>query len=349
MSNETTKTAVPKLRFPEFREAEAWNIERLGNIAKLITKKAGSKPYKLMSITSGLGLVSQMAKFGREIAGESYKNYYVIEKGDFAYNKSSTKLEPEGQIAVLENEDSGAVPNSIFTCFRVDEQIVSPYFLKYPFANNIHGSWLQKFISVGARANGALGVDSKDLLAVPIAIPSLTEQQKISSCLASLDDLLTVQSAKLAALQAHKRGLMQGLFPAEGETVPKLRFPEFQDAAEWGLKTFGEVLEIIDGDRGVNYPKANEFSESGYCVFLSAKNVTKTGFAFDEIQFINEKKDASLRKGKLKRLDVVLTTRGSVGHFAFYSNEIPFENMRVNSGMVLLRPKNSHITPSYLY
>ncbi len=146
MSKKAHETALPKLRFPEFRDAEAWEVKPLGSVAKLIKEKAGSKQYKLMSITSGAGLVSQMEKFGREIAGASYKNYYVIRKEDFAYNKSSTKLDPEGQIALLEKEEAGAVPNSIFTCFRVNEQIVSPQFLKYPFANNLHGHWLRDLI-----------------------------------------------------------------------------------------------------------------------------------------------------------------------------------------------------------
>ncbi|GAB1473142.1 hypothetical protein MASR2M69_05830 [Bacteroidota bacterium] len=75
-------------------------------------KQKGAK-YKLMSITSGVGLVSQIEKFGREIAGESYKNYYVIHNEDFAYNKSSTKLYAEGEIAMYNDEEMSAVPNSI--------------------------------------------------------------------------------------------------------------------------------------------------------------------------------------------------------------------------------------------
>ncbi len=251
MSKKAHETALPKLRFPEFRDVEAWEVKPLGSVAKLIKEKAGSKQYKLMSITSGAGLVSQMEKFGREIAGASYKNYYVIRKGDFAYNKSSTKLDPEGQIALLENEEAGAVPNSIFTCFRVNEQIVSPHFLKYPFANNLHGRWLRDLITVGARVNGALSIDSKHLLALPLALPSLLEQQKIAAALSSLDDLLTAQTAKLTALQAHKRGLVQDLFPAEGESVPKLRFPEFQQAGVWKIKSLGEMFQL---QRGFDLP-----------------------------------------------------------------------------------------------
>jgi len=141
----------------------------------------------------------------------------VIRKGDFAYNKSSVKIHPEGQIAFLENDDFGAVPNSIFTCFRVDKNILLPAFLKYPFENNIHGKWLRKFIAVGARANGALNVDNKDLLALPITFPSIAEQQKIASGLSTLDNLIKAQTEKVEQLKLHKKGLMQGLFPKINE------------------------------------------------------------------------------------------------------------------------------------
>ena len=85
MSKEKKKTMTPKLRFPEFREA--WTTKDLGERAVLIIDKAGTNSYTLMSITAGVGLVSQIEKFGREIAGESYKNYYVIKKGDSVFFK----------------------------------------------------------------------------------------------------------------------------------------------------------------------------------------------------------------------------------------------------------------------
>ena len=106
---------------------------------------------------------------------------------------------------------------------------------------------------------------------------------------------------------------------------------------------------MIDGDRGLYYPKAQEFAQSGFCLFLSAKNVTKSGFKFEETQFISKEKDEVLRNGKLKRADVVLTTRGTVGQFAYYSDDIPYENIRINSGMAILRAKSKKIIPNYLY
>lgn len=108
---------------------------------------------------------------------------------------------------------------------------------------------------------------------------------------------------------------------------------------EWKKMKVGDApLEIIDGDRGKNYPKKNEFFDSGFCLFLNAKNVTQTGFSFSEMNFITQKKDEILRKGKLKRGDLVLTTRGTVGNVAYYDKAIPYEHIRINSGMVIIRP-----------
>ena len=97
-------------------------------------------------------------------------------------------------------------------------------------------------------------------------------------------------------------------------------------------------IEIIDGDRGKNYPKNNELTNFGYCLFLSAANVTKNGLQFSNNSFITKEKDALLRKGKLMPQDIVLTTRGTVGNVGFYSDDVPYPNMRINSGMVIIRP-----------
>ena len=104
------------------------------------------------------------------------------------------------------------------------------------------------------------------------------------------------------------------------------------------------VCAIIDGDRGKYYPKQDEFSDTGYCLFLNAKNVTTSGFSFENCMFITKEKDTTLRNGKLERGDVVLTTRGTLGNLAFYDDSVPFENVRINSGMVILRMKKCVMT-----
>jgi type I restriction enzyme S subunit len=106
-------------------------------------------------------------------------------------------------------------------------------------------------------------------------------------------------------------------------------------------------LEIVDGDRGKNYPSQNEFFDVGHCLFLSTKNVRFNGFDFSDCQFITREKDELLRKGKLRRNDVILTTRGTVGNLGFYGDSIAYENVRINSGMVIIRPNTDNLYPLF--
>ena len=132
------------------------------------------------------------------------------------------------------------------------------------------------------------------------------------------------------------------------ELLAKSRFIEmFGDptvATDTLTRPMPDICEIIDGDRGKNYPTLEEFSESGFCLFLNAKNVTDKGFQFENCMFITEQKDSILRKGKLQRGDVVLTTRGTLGNLAFYDKSVPYEHIRINSGMVILRMNHSLIS-----
>ena len=113
--------------------------------------------------------------------------------------------------------------------------------------------------------------------------------------------------------------------------------------------TIGQLAEIIDGDRGKNYPKQDEFYPQGYCLFLNTGNVTKEGLIFEENQFITKEKDEALRKGKLKRGDIVYTTRGTVGNAGYYNSSVPYENVRINSGMVILRANVEIVDARFLY
>ncbi len=99
------------------------------------------------------------------------------------------------------------------------------------------------------------------------------------------------------------------------------------------------IYNIIDGDRGNNYPTANDFFDKEHCLFLNAKNVTSNGFIFEKCNYITKEKDESLRGGKLQYGDLVLTTRGTLGNVALFDSTVKFDNVRINSGMVILRGK----------
>lgn len=265
-----------KIRFPEFRDP--LTVKKLGDVAELIDERAGENKYILMSVTSGVGLVSQIDKFGREIAGNSLKKYLVIRKWDFAYNKSATKQYPEGYISMLVTQEEAAVPNSIFTCFRIVDKNVLPRFMDYMFHDNLHGKWLRKFIEVGARAHGSLSIDDAILFEMPIAFPSVKEQQKIADCLTSLDDLISAESQKLEALKDHKKGLMQNLFPAEGETVPKVRFPEFRKTGAWDAKDISAFAKVTTGNKDTQ----DKVDDGKYPFFVRSQSVERiNSFTFD--------------------------------------------------------------------
>lgn len=161
-----------------------------------------------------------------------------------------------------------------------------------------------------------------------IPLPPLEEQHKIASILDTVSETLKLRKQQLNEADLLVKSKFVDMF---GDPV--------ENPMKWTSRYLNEVYEIIDGDRGVNYPKSNEFFEDGYCLFLNTGNVTKSGFCFEKTQFISEFKDSMLRKGKLQRYDIVLTTRGTVGNLAYYDEKIKFENIRINSGMVILRRK----------
>ena len=126
--------------------------------------------------------------------------------------------------------------------------------------------------------------------------------------------------------------------------------PHISIHPDWPIPTFETApFQIIDGDRGTNYPSKEDFSPAGYCLFLNTKNVRADGFKFDELEFISAEKDSALRKGKLERGDVLLTTRGTIGNTGLYDESVEFDHIRINSGMLIFRPDATKLSSSYLF
>jgi type I restriction enzyme, S subunit len=118
------------------------------------------------------------------------------------------------------------------------------------------------------------------------------------------------------------------------------------ESKEYKLK---EVVKIIDGDRGKNYPSRRNFLEKGYCLFLNAKNFSDNKLDFSSKQFITKERDQLLGGGKVEHGDLILTTRGTIGLIAQFDNSCKYKNVRINSGMVILRPKSNLVDENYLY
>jgi type I restriction enzyme S subunit len=347
MKNKKVKnTVVPKLRFPEFRDTHGWKEHRLNQISEHIDKRVGNLQLITVSITAGVGFVTQVEKFGHDISGKQYKNYIELNAGEFAYNKGYSKKYPQGCIYKLKEFKRIAVPN-VFICFRLVKNLVAEFFQGY-FDNNYHGKQLQKFITSGARSDGLLNVNFNDFFNIILPVPDQkAEQQKIADCLSSLDELISAQSQKLEALKIHKKGLMQQLFPDEGKTIPKLRFPEFK--AEWEETELGKFIEIKGriGYRG--YTTEDIVKEGEGAISLSPTNITATGsLCFDKVTYISwtkykESPEIMLMDG----YTVLVKTGSSYGKTALVKN-LP-EKMTINPQLVVLKPSKINSVFLFLY
>lgn len=268
---DTKQGVVPALRFPEFQENEEWNIPHLGQISTRIITRVGNSKLLPVSISAGVGFLPQTEKFGRDISGEQYRNYIVLNRGEFAYNKGNSKKYPQGCVYRLEEFDRVAAPNA-FLCFRINDNVIPDFFKGY-FDSNYHGKQLQNVITSGARSNGLLNISADEFFNIILPTPKdKKEQQKIADCLSLIDVLIKAAENKIDELKAHKKGLMQQLFPAKGETVPALRFPEFQNAGEWTkgpLSRIGEVLQ------GYGFPEKYQGKSLGKYPFYKVSDISK--------------------------------------------------------------------------
>ena len=189
-----------------------------------------------------------------------------------------------------------------------------------------------------------------------------SRQNKIADILLTVDSCISQTEATISKLQKIKTGLIQDLFTrgvdANGRLRPSYREkPELYKPSRLGMipkdwdcpKIIDVNVSLIDGDRGSNYPKSDDLKASGFCLFLNAGNVTQSGYNFSECQFITVEKDKSLRKGRVLEGDIVLTTRGTVGNMVMTTEDLPFKNIRINSGMLILRNEERKLKTEFLY
>lgn len=238
-------TLVPRLRFPEFQTEDGWKEVPLQKLAQPVADRATTGDAdKVLSLSGEHGLVLQSEYFGKKIAGDSIDRYLKIRKDDFVYNDRTTKASSFGTIKRLSTYPDGIV-SPIYKCFRFQPS-ENPVFWEWYFESGSHDPALGGLVNEGARA-GRFNISVTQFLATTAWRPNEAEQKKIADCLDSTDALIVAQERKVEALRAHKKGLMQKLFPQEGGTQPRLRFPEFEGAGEWEPRTVGSVCTSFSG------------------------------------------------------------------------------------------------------
>lgn len=340
-----TKIKIPK----------SWEVRTIDSISTLVSDGAHQTPEY---VDDGIRFLStKNLQPGTEEFDFSDYEKFITEK---EHSELCERVNPEkGDILISKSGTIGItqlVRNDLEFSIFVGLGLIRPkdsinsHFLEQVL------NWNQLRKSMRARSPGStrstLPIFAIEQLEIPF--PSLQEQRKITSVLYIVDRAIEKTEEIIRKSERVRKGLTQEIF-----TTGYYNHSEYSDVrlgpvktsapSAWDVKTIPDYFEIIDGDRGKNYPNGSDFSDQGYCLFLSATNVTQEGLKFDETEFITQEKDEELRNGKLKRGDIIMTTRGTVGNFGLYDGDVDYDNIRINSGMVILRPKEDTSSVEYYY
>ena len=238
MSKNNENKLVPRLRFPEFRNEEGWEMKKVGEvIEESKVPSTSNNPHNRITVRLNQKGVEKREVRGTEADNATY--FFIRRKGQFIYGKQNLH---KGAFGLIPDELDGFESSQDIPAFDFKNGYYPQYFVYYLGQENVYPD-LEK-ISTGT---GSKRIHPRDLFQVKFPFPKTEEQQKIAACLSSLDDVITAESKKLEVLKEHKKGLLQNLFPQEGETVPKLRFKEFEDSGEWVFDAFSEYIKLYRG------------------------------------------------------------------------------------------------------
>ena len=242
------KIAIPALRFPEFQDTEGWKEYILGDFLLEQPRygiNAPAVPFleelptyiRITDISeNGCFLPNPKVSVNHGAINDFYLNI-----GDLVFARTGASV---GKCYKYKEKDGKLVFAGFLIKVSPDQTRLSSDFLfQFTFTQQY---W--KWIDLTSIRSGQPGINSKELASMELYLPVKDEQQKIADCLSSLDDLIEATAQKVRALEKHKKGLMQRLFPAEGKNVPDLRFPEFQGMKGWEKKQIKDFGEVITGN-----------------------------------------------------------------------------------------------------
>lgn len=261
--------------------------------------------------------------------GTDLSKYKIIRKNEFAVSLMQVSRDSKIPIARLEDYDV-AIMSPAYPIFRVkDTSVVLPEYLEMWFKRPEFDREAA-FIAVGG-VRGSMPWEEFAKMKLPV--PPMDKQKNIVKAYKTITDRIALKQKINDNLANTEQAILVETV-INNHTVPT---------------ALGDLVDFIDGDRGKNYPTFDEFTSTGYCLFLNASNVTSTGFNFDNCMFVSEEKDKLMNKGHLSPYDIVLTSRGTLGNVALYDKHIKYENVRINSGMLIIRPKTKRLSPYFIY
>ena len=271
---------TPAIRFKGF--TDPWEQRKLGDITRRVTRKNEKLESQLpLTISAQYGLVDQTEFFNNRVASSDLSGYYLLHKGEFAYNKSTSGDSPWGAVKRLERYEKGCVS----TLYIVFEALgIDPQFLVTYYETDRWYKGVQAIAAEGARNHGLLNIVPTDFFETELMVPSSgAEQHEIGTLFSSLDNLITLHQRKYDQLAVLKKALLDKMFPRDGSAVPEVRFAGFTDP--WEQRKLGELATRITAmSSEAELPRVEyEDINSGQGTLnkdLSAKESSKTGIEF---------------------------------------------------------------------
>nr|WP_065453763.1 restriction endonuclease subunit S [Bifidobacterium breve] len=255
---------VPAIRFAGF--TDPWEQRKLEDIANRVTRKNEGESDLPLTISSQYGLVDQRTFFNNQVASKDMSGYYLLRKGEFAYNKSTSGDSPWGAVKRLVRYEQGCV-STLYICFGLDG--ADPDFLVTYYETDRWYKAVQMIAAEGARNHGLLNIAPNDFFDTALILPpSREEQELIGLFFARLDNLITLHQRKCDKLVIFKKSMLEKMFPKDGESVPEIRFAGFTDP--WEQRKFGDCFEFL---------KSNTLSRAG----LNGENGTARNVHYGDI------------------------------------------------------------------
>ena len=200
--------SVPEIRFAGF--TDPWEQRKLEDIANRVTRKNEGESDLPLTISSQYGLVDQRTFFNNQVASKDMSGYYLLRKGEFAYNKSTSGDSPWGAVKRLVRYEKGCV-STLYICFGLDG--ADPDFLVTYYETDRWYKAVQMIAAEGARNHGLLNIAPNDFFDTALILPpSREEQELIGLFFARLDNLITLHQRKLELLQNIKKSLLDKMF-----------------------------------------------------------------------------------------------------------------------------------------
>jgi len=202
-----------QMRFPEFRTS-SWKSSRLGDHVSEVTRRNTSCSTLVLTASGEHGLVDQRRYFKRNVAGADLSRYWLLKKGEFAYNRSAMKGYPYGATKRLDAHEEGAL-STLYLCFEINDPLLDSDYLKQVFDSGLLNRQLRPIVRVGARAHGLLNVSDEDYFSINIPFPLIEEQRRIADVLNAFNNELNLLTALRRQIEVQKRALLGGLLNGE--------------------------------------------------------------------------------------------------------------------------------------